>query len=300
MAQDDKPEKTVIVTLKSEAAKPSAQEPFLVAISGRETGKAIPLKQRHLKVGREPDCDIVIDSPQISRHHAELLWENSQLKIKDLGSTNGVFVNGQKVQESFLHNGDKILFGNQMYFKIIYQDTVDQNYQQSLFKAATTDALTGLYNKRYFMELLEKEFSYSRRSFQNLSLILMDIDHFKQINDTYGHIAGDKILKSLGQLLSSQIRLENTACRFGGEEFALILRGASSQQACLVADRLRTLIAQRKVMGKSKEIHFTVSLGVATFNGNNFANSEEFLMRADELLYSAKQRGRNQFVSEAA
>lgn len=300
MPHEDKPDKTVIVNLKTETEKPTAQEPFLVAISGRETGRAIPLKQKNLRVGREPECDLVIDSPHISRFHAELFWVGSQLKIKDLGSTNGVFVNGQKVQEHLLHNGDKILFGTQMYYKIIYQDAVDQNYQQSLFKAANTDALTGLYNKRYFMECLEKEFSYSRRSLQPMSLILMDIDYFKKINDTHGHIAGDKILKSVGKLLSNQVRLENIACRFGGEEFAIILRGATPQQACIVADRIRVLIEKESVVSKSKELHFTVSLGVATFNGKNFSTAEDFMIRADELLYAAKQKGRNRYVAEAA
>jgi len=298
--QDDKPDKTVIVNLKAEAPKPSSLEPFLVSISGRETGKAIALKQRTLKIGREDGCDLVIESPHISRLHAELFWEGTQLKIKDLGSTNGVFVNGQRIQEEILSNGDKILLGTQMYYKIVYQDAIDQNYQQNLFRAANTDALTGLYNKRYFMEFLEKEFSFCRRSLQPLSLILLDIDHFKQINDTHGHLVGDQILKALGTVISSQLRLENVACRFGGEEFGIVLRGTSTQSACIVADRIRTQIEKQTFKMKSRDIHFTVSLGVATFNGKNFSSGEDLLNRADELLYTAKQRGRNRLESEAA
>lgn len=300
MPNEDRSDKTVIVNLRKETEKPSASEPFLVSISGRETGKAIPLKNRNLKFGREMTCDVILDNPQISRFHAELFWKGSDLMIKDLGSTNGVFVNGKKIAEESLHNGDKILFGTQMYFKLVYQDAVDQSYQQNLFKAANTDPLTQLYNKRFFMESLEKEFSFSRRSSQPLSLIMFDIDYFKRINDTYGHVAGDTILKLVGSLLTTQTRLENIACRFGGEEFAIILRGANASEAKQVAERIRGIFQSQKVLSKSKEITFTVSIGVATFNGKNFSTSEEFLLKADELLYQAKQNGRNQTIVEAA
>jgi len=300
MPQDDKNDKTVIITVKAEIDKPSSTEPFLVSLSGRETGKAIPLKARNLKVGRELDCDLILDSPHISRYHAELVWRGNELFLKDLGSTNGVFVNGKKIVEEVLHNGDKILFGTQLYYKLIYQDSVDQTYHQSLFKAANTDALTQLYNKRYFMEFLEKEFSFSKRTGQPLSLIMLDIDHFKAVNDTYGHLAGDLILKNLGTLLSSQVRLENVACRFGGEEFGIVIRGANSLQAHHVAERIRIAVNEQKVTFKRKEIRFSVSLGVATFNGKNFDSAEDLLLSADELLYQAKEKGRNQTVSKAA
>jgi len=300
MPNEERSDKTIIVNLKKDTEKPSTAEPFFVSISGRETGKAIPLKNRNLKIGREVECDLVLDSPQISRFHAEIFWMGSELMIKDLGSTNGVFVNGKKITEEHLHNGDKILIGTQMYFKLVYQDSVDQTYQQSLFKAANTDALTQLYNKRYFMEFLEKEFSFSKRSAQPLSLIMFDIDFFKRINDTHGHITGDKVLKLVGNIISSQTRLENIACRFGGEEFAIVLRGASNAQARQVAERLRATIESQTVISKNKEFSFTISLGVATYNGTNFSTSEELLLRADELLYQAKQNGRNQTIAEAA
>ena len=300
MSNNEKPDKTVIVNLRKEVEKPSTSEPFLVSISGRETGKAIPLRNRNLKIGREPECDLILDNPQISRFHAEIFWKGPELMIRDLGSTNGVFLNGHKISEEALHNGDKVLIGTQMYFKLVYQDAVDQSYQQNLFKAANTDSLTQLYNKRYFMESLEKEFSFTRRSLLPLSLIMLDIDFFKQINDNHGHVAGAKILKLLGSILASQTRLENIACRFGGEEFAIVLRGATTTQAKQVAERIRATVQNQKVSNKNKDISFTISMGVATFTGTNFNSPEEFLSRADELLYQAKQNGRNQTMAEAA
>lgn len=300
MGNDDRSDKTIIVNLRPEPEQPSTQEPFLVSVSGKETGKSIPLKGRNLRIGRDMDCDLILDNPHISRFHAEVFWKESKLHIKDLGSTNGVFINGRKISQEALNNGDKILIGTQMYFKLVYQDAVDQSYQLNLFKAANTDALTGLYNKRYFMDCLEKEFSYSKRTEQPLSLLLIDIDHFKQVNDNYGHVVGDKILKLLGTLLSSQLRLENVSCRFGGEEFGIIIRGATIEKALHVGERIRSLVAQQKVISKNREVTFTISVGVSTFNGKNFSTTEDFLTRADELLYQAKQKGRNKTIADAA
>lgn len=300
MGDEEKSDKTIIVNLKPEAEKPSSLEPFLVSISGRETGKAIPLKGKNLKIGRELDCDLILDNPHISRLHAEIFWRGPSVCIKDLGSTNGVFVNGKKITETALNNGDKILIGTQLYFKLIYQDAVDQNYQQNLFKAANTDPLTQLYNKRYFMESLEKEFSYTKRTELPLSLLMIDIDFFKQVNDTYGHIVGDKILKLVGTIFSANLRLENIASRFGGEEFAILLRGATAEKARQVGERLRSLIEQQRVVSKNRQLTFTISVGIATFTGKNFATPEEFLLKADDLLYGAKQNGRNKTMSDAA
>jgi diguanylate cyclase (GGDEF)-like protein len=135
---------------------------------------------------------------------------------------------------------------------------------------------------------------------QPLSLLMIDIDFFKKINDNYGHIVGDKVLKLVGSIFAANLRLENIASRFGGEEFAILLRGVNAEKALQVGERLRGLIEQQKVVSKNRQLHFTISVGVATFNGSNFATSEELLLKADDLLYEAKQNGRNKTRSEAA
>lgn len=301
MSGQEPSEKTVIIKLKTATSeKPSNLEPFLISISGRETGHAIPLKGKRLVIGRDASCDLVIDSPHVSRMHAELFWKNAEIFIKDLGSTNGVFINGNKVSEISLQSGDKILIGTQMYFKFVYQDSTEQQFHQSMFNAANTDPLTQLYNKRYFIDILEKEFSFSRRTGIPLSLLMLDVDFFKKINDTHGHVAGDKVLKTFGHILCQQLRLENVACRFGGEEFGIILRGADGQTALQVGERLRKLVEAQQIVFKNKVIHFTVSIGLATFDGKNYKTSEELLQRADDLLYKAKQSGRNKTMPDAA
>ncbi len=217
-----------------------------------------------------------------------------------MGSTNGVFVNGKKVVEQQLRDGDKILIGTRLYFKFVFQDAVDQNYQQNLFRAANIDGLTQLYNKKYFVDALSKEFSFSRRNRQALSLMMIDIDHFKKVNDSWGHMAGDLVLKTLGLFLQKNLRLENVACRYGGEEFAIILRNVNADLALMIAERLRKSIEAEKVVFRGKDIKITISIGLATLDGSNFETIEDLIQKADENLYAAKEGGRNRTVLKKA
>lgn len=302
MSKRDKSERTVIITQKVDLEeRASSMEPYLIQISGRETGRPFNLSGGNLKIGRDADCGIYLDDPHISRHHAEIFKANDgRISIRDLQSTNGIFLNGQKVAEATLNDGDKILIGTRLYFRFCYQDSVDQNYQQSMFKAANIDALTQLYNRKYFLDVLSKEFSFSRRNNQPLSLLMMDIDYFKKVNDTYGHPAGDLVLKTVGQILIRSLRMENVACRYGGEEFAIILRNARPEHAMLVAERVRTLISQEVISYLTKTIPITVSIGVATLEGDNFDTMDDLIRKADEHLYEAKEHGRNRTILKAA
>jgi two-component system, cell cycle response regulator len=278
--------------------KANTSEPYLIQISGRDTGMMFNLTGRTVKIGRDPTCEVSVDDPHVSRFHAEITHPNeSDIVIKDMGSTNGVFVNGQRLEHPHaLVDGDKILVGTRLYFRFTYQDAVDQTYQQNLFRAANIDGLTQLYNKKYFQDVLSKEFSFSRRAKQDLSLLMFDVDHFKKVNDTYGHVAGDAVLKMVGFNLTKQVRMENIACRYGGEEFAVILRNVSPEQAYSLGERLRSAIEGSSVEHRGNHIKVTVSVGVATFRNDNFQTYEDLLQRADECLYEAKRNGRNQTV----
>lgn len=287
-------EKTVIITEKVDVQERSGTyEPYLIQISGRETGQMHNLTGKTIRIGRDATCEIMLDDPHISRLHAEITHQGTGIAIKDLGSTNGVFVNGKKVAEQTLLDGDKILIGTRLYFKFCYQDAVDQNYQQNLFKAANIDSLTQLYNKKFFIDALSKEFSFSRRNNYPLSLLMIDIDHFKSVNDTYGHIAGDVVLKSVGQYLLKHLRLENIAARYGGEEFAVILRNVTSDMALIIGERLRKSIENERVVYRGHILQVTVSMGVTSLDDGKFDTIEDFIRAADERLYEAKAAGRN-------
>lgn len=293
-------DKTVIITEKTDLTEMvSSYEPYLIQISGRETGQMYNLSGQVVKVGRDPTCQILLDDPHVSRFHAEIICRpGNQVIIRDLGSTNGIFVNGKKVSEQSLLDGDKIKVGTRHYFKFCYQDAVDQNYQQHLFRAANIDSLTQLYNKKYFIDVFSKEFSYSRRNQQPLSLLMIDVDHFKKINDSYGHMAGDLVLKRIGHFFLQNLRLENIACRYGGEEFAIILRNVTSDLAQTIAERLRKAIESEKILFNGIPIPVTISLGIATFENANFETIEDMIQQADTYLYQAKQAGRNRTISK--
>jgi diguanylate cyclase (GGDEF)-like protein len=300
--QKDENDNTIIVTQKVEAPeKANNLEPYFIQISGRETGQMYKLAIQTVKIGRDPSCAIILDDPHVSRNHAEIECKSKQeIYIRDLGSTNGVFVNGKKIIEHVLMDGDKVLIGNRYYFKFCYQDSLEQDYQQNLFNAANMDALTRLYNKKFFVDSLMKEFSFSKRNKHPLSLMMIDIDFFKKINDTHGHLAGDLVLKSVGQFLNTNLRLENISARYGGEEFSIILRNITGENAMSVAERLRKAIENEKMNFRGTDIKITVSIGIATLEDNNYETIEDFVQAADKNLYEAKQKGRNQTIFKKA
>jgi len=294
-------DRTIIVTRKvetEEQEKVRKLEPWLIQISGKETGQQFNLAGKEkIGIGRDPQCQIALDDPTVSRNHAEIVCKGEQnIVIRDLGSTNGVYVNGKKIKEEPLHDGDKVLIGTRLYFKLAYQDTVDETYQRNIFKAANIDGLTQLYNKKYFFDALPKEFSFARREKKPLSILMMDIDYFKKINDTYGHIAGDAVLQTIGKYLKETVRLENIACRFGGEEFVILLKNCTPDQAYFVAERIRQNIEKAKVKTKGGEITITISIGIATYDGKNYDTFDDVMQAADQNLYKAKESGRNRTV----
>lgn len=297
---NEQSDKTVIVSLKTKEHATSALEPFLVQTSGRQTGQHIALKKTTMKLGRDATCEIVLDDPHISRVHGEITWVNDKLILKDLGSTNGIVVNGTKIKEHTLEEGDKILVGTRLYFQFRYLDANEQSSQQSLFNAANKDTLTGLYSRRYFQDIIAKEFSFSKRNQQPLSLMMIDIDFFKKINDTYGHLGGDAVLKKVGGLFQSGLRMENISARYGGEEFVIILRNVHSDLALQIAERLRKTIEAEKFEFQDQEIPVTVSIGIATLDHDNYNTVEDLIQAADEYLYEAKEGGRNQVALRKA
>lgn len=156
-----------------------------------------------------------------------------------------------------------------------------------------TDALTGLYNFRFFSDALPLEMERACRSFQPLSLIILDIDHFKGFNDRWGHELGNRALIHIAQLIGLTIRKLDFACRFGGEEFVILLPNTDLRQAVSVAERLREIIATTPLVNEQESITITASLGVDEYRGNHSDSPEGFIERVDTWLYQAKHAGRN-------
>jgi diguanylate cyclase (GGDEF)-like protein len=244
-------------------------------------------------VGRAREADIRIQDDGISRLHARVEMGPDEAVIEDLGSTNGSFVNGQRIERCELHDGDKIQFGGATILKFTFQDEIEEAFQRRMFESASRDGLTGLYNRRFLLARLQSEFAFAARHETPLSLIIFDIDHFKNVNDTFGHLAGDHVLVAVGQLVTPMIRAEDVFGRFGGEEFVIISRSAAPPFPDTVAERVRASVERCDFAHDGKVIHVTLSLGIARMPHPETKALGDLLGRADRAMYEAKAAGRN-------
>jgi diguanylate cyclase (GGDEF)-like protein len=165
---------------------------------------------------------------------------------------------------------------------------------------AIQDGMTGIHNKRFFSEFLEREIAVASRHGHPLTLVMFDVDHFKKVNDTHGHLAGDAVLKDLAGRIRPRIRKEDLFARYGGEEFACVLPSTALPGGIVFAEHLRTLIEQRPCSFDNQSISFTISLGVTTLHRETGIDSGSLIKRADENLYTAKRGGRNRVVPSLA
>jgi two-component system, cell cycle response regulator len=286
------PGRRTAISIPSERP-PSAGPPCLVIISGQDMGRRYELGKEEVSIGRADNCTICVNADQVSRRHALIQAVLGRYYIVDNQSTNGTFVNEQKVERAKLLDGDQIRVGKTV---LKYTESpVEQRYFEHVFNLASMDALTGAFNKRYFDETFDKEVLRAQQSVSPLSLVLLDIDHFKKINDGHGHPAGDAVLKSVASAIASQLRDGDALYRVGGEEFALVLGATRCDQAVLAAEATRGLVAGMVTDFMGARISATLSLGVAELLPDE--QPAALYQRADEKLYAAKRGGRNRVVA---
>jgi diguanylate cyclase (GGDEF)-like protein len=267
---------------------------YILFLKGHLLGKLCALPKGVTIIGRSIQADIPLKDAGVSREHSEIKVDGEKATIRDMGSTNGTFVNNKRITRHALKDGDKIQISSSTVFKFILSDESEKVFHDELYRMGVMDPVTNIYNKRYFTERLKQEFSLAKRNKTGLSLIMIDLDFFKKINDTYGHLAGDFILGKLSEVFSGMTRDEDIVARYGGEEFVAILPGSSEEGAVICAERIREKIAQTPFMFEDKTINITVSIGIATLDENNFFGSyEDFIEAADNCLYRSKKNGRN-------
>lgn len=282
----------------------------LLFLSGPLMGHCVSLNQKPRHVGRADDADIVIKDQGVSRLHARFFLGDLHPQgdagqggepdafVEDLQSSNGVYLNGRRIERiARLAQGDKITLGTETVLRFTYQDQLDQDFQQRLLDSALNDALTGARNRAYFEQQLQYEFDYAARHNQVIAIVLMDIDHFKQVNDTYGHLAGDAVLTQLGARLRESVRDEDFLARYGGEEFVMLCRGLSSEQGLQLAGRLRELVAAKPFEYQDIEIGLTLSCGVASYPEVRVRAGVDLVSAADRALYRAKRGGRDRALA---
>jgi two-component system cell cycle response regulator len=265
----------------------------LIVIRGRSVGHLLELQKLPSVVGRAPDVELMIDDVAVSRRHAQIEKGAEGFAVQDLGSTNGLFVNGLRVQRQLLHDGDRIQVGTTTILKFCFQDELEASFQKTLYDSATRDSLTGLYNRRFFLDTLDIDFAYSFRNETALSLLLLDLDHFKEINDSFGHSAGDSVLRQTSGLIQKGLRTEDVAARHGGEEFAVLLRYTDAPAAYAIAERIRQSIEEHRFEHEARVMRVTASIGLASLEARCYRSWQGLIEAADSFLYRAKEQGRN-------
>ena len=257
----------------------------------------LPLSSKDMTLGRSEACDVVLDDDSVSRQHARIYCGPYGYGIEDLGSTNGVMVNDEFVESSLLRTGDRIQLGQRI-FRFLADNDVEAQYHETVYSMMTRDGLTSAFNKRYLLECLEREVTRAQHNQRPLSVTLMDIDHFKQINDEYGHLVGDEVLREMAQRIAVELDAGQVFARFGGEEFAILDGDEELSSAFQVAERCRLAVAGEPFETSEGPIEVTISLGVAITDPSAITNREDLLATADERLYAAKRAGRNRVIAE--
>lgn len=282
--------KTVVTVISKISDRTKRRDACLVMIYGMDLGRKYGLDSSTISIGRSSRSNIQIDQDSVSRQHAKIINNGKAILLRDLGSTNGTYVNDELIDEVALRDGDFVKIGRTI-FKFLSGDNIESAYHEEIYRLTTVDGLTQIFNRRYLLEQLDREVSRAKRYRRALSLILFDIDHFKQINDTSGHLAGDYVLKQLATVVQGKIRREDLLARFGGEEFAIVLPEIDAENAVLFGEKVRKIIEKASFKFEDTKLQVTVSVGVSATEENDDASS--LVKRTDAKLYEAKVAGRN-------
>jgi two-component system, cell cycle response regulator len=296
---------TVVTVIRDDGPAPPVGDACLVVISGADLGKRYPLTRLSTVIGRSSRSDVQIEEDSISRNHAMIVNRGDRYLLKDLRSTNGTYVNDRPVQEVDLVDSDLVKIGRTI-FKFLSGRNIESAYHEEIYRLTTTDGLTQIFNKRYFLENLEREMSRCLRYDRHLALVMFDLDHFKEVNDTYGHLTGDAVLKQIAQRIQATIRRDDIFARYGGEEFTVLTPEVPKSGALTLAEKIRSMIERVPCTFDGVEVRVTVSVGVADLKDyvEEFHNGSiptsfdclEMIRLADKRLYEAKAKGRNVVV----
>jgi two-component system cell cycle response regulator len=266
----------------------------LVVVGGDLNGSIFNLNPGETVVGRNPDCAIPLDFSGISRRHFTVEVSEAGATVSDLGSANGTYLNNQKLESpTLLKRGDVIKIGS-IAMKYLPKGDPERLTYDKLHEEAHTDGLTKCFNKTYFNNALENEVKKSKVTGKPLTLIIFDLDHFKKLNDNYGHDAGDYVLKEKARLIRENgIRQGDIFARYGGEEFCILLPNTNLKQGFEIAERLRALVAKHEFIYDGKRLPVTASIGIADYRPG-VDNGTDLFKRADTAVYKSKEGGRNQ------
>ena len=277
--------------------KASSRDPYLVIFIGKDSGKRHKLKAGIITIGRSPQADITIDDDRISRVHCAIKWSDGTLTVEDKESRNGTYVDSHKISHSVLPPGASLQLGHSV-MKIEYKNEAELQYEQSLIHQVSTDALTGIFNRQHFTNIALKEIVYARRHKQTVGIIIIDIDNFKRVNDTYGCTIGDLVLVQLADLIREKKRAEDLLGRYGGKKFIILPRGeVNKKNIHRQCERIRRAVERFKFCYADACVQITVSIGFHLDRPDNSeveSQIDDLIDKAEQALYRAKEEGKNQ------
>ena len=272
-----------------------------VVMGGMDVGRVIALNEPVITIGRNAKCTVVLQDDGVSRFHVKVRREaEDSIIIRDLDSTNGTFIGGERIAEAMLYDGTKVLIGRRTILKFTFLDELEYYFQQQMYETSTRDGLTGVYNRRYFSQKIITDLSFARRHQIPCTLFILDIDHFKKVNDAYGHRTGDQVLITVTEAVGKLIRKEDILARYGGEEFVVIAQGTDLVNGKALGKRIQRCIAEQRIPALDNPnigIKVTVSIGVATVPSDVSVEADVLISTADTNLFRAKRLGRNQVVT---
>lgn len=255
---------TRITSVRELTGGTGSREAFLVMVRGPEIGRRIPITDIAVTIGRDPESVIALKSDSVSRYHARIEPADGGYKLTDNMSTNGTYRNQVQVQGSvMLTSGDYIHIGDTI-LKFLAGDNIEAAFHEEIYRLTIEDSLTQVANKRALLDFLDKEFARAKRYQRDLSVIMLDLDFFKRVNDTYGHLMGDFVLREFAAVVGARIRKEELFARYGGEEFCIVVPEMDRTKALIFAETLRTVIEDHVFTFEGTAIKMTCSLGVAS------------------------------------
>lgn len=277
-----------------------ARHAGLTVLQGEAAGDGLALTRARTIIGRARDADLFVDDPGVSRLHAAIERQvGGGYLLRDLDSTNGTFVGGVAVHAIELVSGDRIQLGPDCVLRFNISDELEDRLRRQLYESSMIDAVTQVANHRALVERLKAEVAYAVRAHEDLSLLMMDLDRFKDINDGYGHLAGDAVLHAMAQSVRSVIRAEDLLGRYGGDEFLLIARATGHEAAVNLADRVLLAIAGARVAVEMAVVTPSASIGVASLSElGPDPHARRLVALADARLYRAKRGGRGRLCAE--
>ena len=292
------PDDTVVTAPSKNILKKANSElcVSVTVISGPRTGLSFVIKPNlGLTLGRSPEADIQIIDTGISRKHIYMHFVDETVFVEDLGSANGTYVNGEQLRhEMQIRNGDQISIGVSTVLKFSLSNQLDAEYQDHIQEQLSRDALTNAYNRKAFTQCLNSLYVTAKQDFAPICLLMVDIDRFKAVNDTYGHQVGDKILTHVAQSLFNSVRNADYVCRYGGDEFSIVCPNIDSLRGLQLAEKIRTNVESLRFKVNGKQINVTISIGISNYPENQIQCVSQFISYADKAMYKAKRNGRNQ------